>query len=326
VLGHPQPFFAPIAAAISLSTSPIQRSRRIVQLVFGVLLGIGIGEALAAVIGTSTTALGVTVLVTMLAALVAGVSFFSEGMMFANQAAASAILVVTLHKHGTGGERVIDALVGGAVAFVLGVILFPAEPLSLLRDAELSVLRTLATTLRRVSDLIRGRIDVDDNWTLQTGNRIHRQLGSLARAQATARANVRIAPRRWHLRSAVDAESHRTAQLELLANAVLGLVRAAASDIHGTTPIAAELEPQIERLADIIDRLARTDGPWPEDLRADVRKLAAGTIEAPAPPPAERDALTSSILRAAADDLRKLVDGRGPVPTVVAANVRRWQS
>jgi len=101
VLGHPQPFFAPIAAAISLSTSPIQRSRRIVQLVFGVLLGIGIGEALAAVIGTSTTALGVTVLVTMLAALVAGVSFFSEGMMFANQAAA-----YPQHAAGSIGELV----------------------------------------------------------------------------------------------------------------------------------------------------------------------------------------------------------------------------
>lgn len=36
--------------------------------------------------------------------------------MFANQVAASAILVVTLHKHGAGGERAIDALVGAGLA------------------------------------------------------------------------------------------------------------------------------------------------------------------------------------------------------------------
>ena len=47
VLGHTQPFFAPIAAAISLCTSRIRRSRRIAQMVFGVILGIGIGEGLS---------------------------------------------------------------------------------------------------------------------------------------------------------------------------------------------------------------------------------------------------------------------------------------
>jgi uncharacterized membrane protein YgaE (UPF0421/DUF939 family) len=84
LLGHPQPFFAPIAAAIALSTSRIQRSRRIAQMVTGVLLGIGVGEVLVAILGTSTTSLGVIVLVTLAAAVISGVGFFGEGMMFAN--------------------------------------------------------------------------------------------------------------------------------------------------------------------------------------------------------------------------------------------------
>lgn len=199
LLGHPQPFFAPIAAAISLSTSPIGRSRRIVQLVIGVLLGIGIGDALGAVLGTGTAALGVIVFVTMIASLASGISFFSEGMMFANQAAASAILVVALHHHGTGGERAIDAIVGGAVAFVIGVVLFPADPLALLRDAERSVLRTLAATLRRVAALISGADTVDDGWALRAGSEIHRQLGALAegagdRTRERPRRSAPVAP------------------------------------------------------------------------------------------------------------------------------------
>ena len=99
LLGHQQPFFAPIAAAVTLSVSRVQRTQRIVQLVGGVLLGIGIGEGLSAALGTSTYALGLIVLVTFLAAVITGVGFVGEGMMFANQAAASAILVVTLHQH-----------------------------------------------------------------------------------------------------------------------------------------------------------------------------------------------------------------------------------
>lgn len=69
VLGHPQPFFAPIAAAVAMSTNYFRRSRRALQMIVGVLLGIGVAEVLSALLGTSTIALGVTVLVTMLVAL-----------------------------------------------------------------------------------------------------------------------------------------------------------------------------------------------------------------------------------------------------------------
>jgi uncharacterized membrane protein YgaE (UPF0421/DUF939 family) len=149
LLGHPQPFFAPIAAAISLSTSRVQRSRRIVQMVVGVLLGIGIAELLVLALGTTIGALALIVFLTMAIAVLAGAGVFGEGMMFANQAAASAILVVTLHKHGAGSERAVDAIVGGAVALVLGVGLFPVQPLTLLGEAERAVLRKLAGVLRR---------------------------------------------------------------------------------------------------------------------------------------------------------------------------------
>jgi len=325
LLGHPQPFFAPIAAAISLSTSRIERSRRIAQMMIGVLLGIGVGEALAATYGPSTAAVGLIVLVTMTAALAAGFGFFNQGMMFANQAASSAILVVTLHRHGTGGERVLDAAVGGAVAFLLGVALFPAQPLRLLGDAELSVLRTLAVTLQRVAGRIATQAPADDASTLRTGSHIHRQLGALARTQATARASVRIAPRRWRLRGAVAAESSRTAHLELLSNAVLGMVRVAASWVYGGEPIAGEIQAQIASLADTLGRLASAPAPWPAELRADVRTLAEWTTTHYVGAPTDRDAIAGSILRAAADDLAKVIEAEH-LQSTATVNGRRWHS
>ena len=154
LLGHAQPFFAPIAAAIALSTSAVRRARRIVQMIAGVMIGIAVSEGAAAVMGTSWISIGVTVLVTMAAASAVAVGFFNEGMMFVNQSASAAVLVIALHHHGTGPERAIDALIGGGVAAVIGVGLFPAHPLRMLRSAEREVLRSLAGALGEIGELL----------------------------------------------------------------------------------------------------------------------------------------------------------------------------
>jgi uncharacterized membrane protein YgaE (UPF0421/DUF939 family) len=308
-LGHPQPFFAPIAATISLSTSRIQRGRRITQMVIGVLLGVGIGELLESLLGTSTVALGVIVFVTLTVALGSGVGFFSDGMMFANQAAASGILVVTLHGSGTGAERAVDVLVGGGVALLLGVGLFPAQPLTILQEAERSVLRTLAGSLKQVAAMLDQDSEPHEDWTLQIGHEIHQQLAALARARATAHAAARIAPRRWRLRAAVDAEGRRTARLDLLANAVLGLARSATSPTYGRQPIPGSLRQQIAALADAMQWMASTLQPWPPELRAEIVGVARRTVEGLEVPVPGRAGVVASIVRATATDLTSVVAG-----------------
>ena len=131
-----------------MSTTRDQRVARIVQLLIGVLLGIAIGALLSAVLGTSAVALGLIVFVAFAVVVMRGEGFVGDGLMFANQTAASAILVVTLNQHRAGGDRALDALVGGVVALVAAVLLFPTEPVSLLADAERRVLRSLADTLQ----------------------------------------------------------------------------------------------------------------------------------------------------------------------------------
>jgi uncharacterized membrane protein YgaE (UPF0421/DUF939 family) len=308
VLGHAQPFFAPIAAAISLSISPIQRSRRIVQMVAGVLLGIGIGELLVAILGTTTIALGLIVLVTLGAALLSGEGVFGEGMMFANQAAASAILVVTLHRAGTGSERVVDALVGGAVALLLGVILFPAHPIVLLHRAERAVLQALAGLLDELTRLIRTHEAPPDGWVLQSGHEVHALLGGLARARSSARANVRVAPRRFPLRGAADAETERTARLDLLANAILSLVRAATTAEERGEAITAPLNDAITALADAIKRLAEAPRPWPAPVVEGVRAQARLAVSDADASGHEASPVVTVIVRAVARDLENVLD------------------
>ena len=162
------------------------------------------------------------VLVTMAVALAAGAGFFGDGMMFPNQAAASAVLVVTLHRHGTGAERAARrARRRRRGARDRGASLFPAQPLSLLRDAE----RRRAAHAGPAAGRGRRRSCSPGGCPSPTGRlppatRSTSGLSALARARATARLNVRVAPRRFPQRAAVDAENRRTAQLDLLANAV----------------------------------------------------------------------------------------------------------
>src|SRR4051794_15047645 len=124
VLNHPQPFFAPIAAAISLSATVGRRWRNAVQMMFGVTLGIAVSEAVVRLLGTGVLPLGVVVLLAMGAAVL-----FSPMPMFVNQAAASGILVVTLRTGGIAGERLVDAWIGGGRAPVGGPLLLPPPPL-----------------------------------------------------------------------------------------------------------------------------------------------------------------------------------------------------
>lgn len=181
MLHHQQPFFAPIAAAITMSTTQVQRSRRTVQLVIGVLVGIGIGEGLVALLGSSAAAVGLIVFVAFVVAVLSSEGFIGEGMLFANQTAASAILIATLRRHGAGVDRAVDALVGGGVALVFVLLLFPPDPIKMLTHAESQILRSLGETLAGAARRLTRPARSDPGWVRARRSDGHRQLDLLLR-------------------------------------------------------------------------------------------------------------------------------------------------
>lgn len=273
LLGHAQPFFAPIAAAVALSTSHIQRARRTVQMVVGVLLGIGVSELLHPLVGSGALAIGIVVAVTLLVSVALAIGFVGEGMMFVNQAAASAILVIALHKAGTGAERAVDALVGGAVALVIGVGMFPADPLALLWGAEDGVLRALLEILeRRPSSAPAGSADMD--WALASSHELHRRLSALTQARRTARMSVRVAPRRLAMRARVDREEERVSRMYVLASSVLSLMRTTFDESAPEVALQAERAFEVEQLTGALRILLDAPRPWSADALAG----AAGSL------------------------------------------------
>ena len=91
VVGHAQPFFAPIAAIITLGVTVGQRGRRAVELALGVAVGIAVADALVLLTGPGRGALAIVVPLAMGTAV-----FLGSGQIFATQAAVSAVLVAVL--------------------------------------------------------------------------------------------------------------------------------------------------------------------------------------------------------------------------------------
>ncbi len=91
VLGHTDPFFAPVAAVVTLGLTIGERRRRAVELALGVSVGIAIGDLIIAEIGSGAWQIGVVVALAMFAATLVG-----GGPLLASQAGASAVLVATI--------------------------------------------------------------------------------------------------------------------------------------------------------------------------------------------------------------------------------------
>lgn len=153
LVGHARPFFAPIAAVISLGLSLTSRLRRVAELVAGVSVGVLVGDLLISQIGSGAWQ------IVLVVALAMSVAVFADGAtLLVGQAGSSAVLVATLLPPGDVGgiDRCVDALIGGLVGvLVAGVI--PTDPVRPVQRGARSLLDELAAVLARTGDALRER-------------------------------------------------------------------------------------------------------------------------------------------------------------------------
>jgi uncharacterized membrane protein YgaE (UPF0421/DUF939 family) len=153
LVGHTRPFFAPIAAVISLGVSLSSRLRRVAELVVGVSLGVLVGDLLISLIGSGTWQIMLVV------ALAMAVAVFTDGAtLLVAQAGASAVLVATLLPPGDVGgfDRCIDALIGGTVGLLVAAVL-PSDPVGPVRRESRALLDELAAVLGETAEALRKR-------------------------------------------------------------------------------------------------------------------------------------------------------------------------
>ncbi|WP_409427999.1 FUSC family protein [Mycobacterium sp. SMC-11] len=241
VLGHTAPFFAPIAAAVCMWATNVVRAQLAAEMVVGVGLGIGIGSLVNMLLGTGPIAMTVVVLVALSAALLIGRGFLQHRPMFVNQTVISAILVLALPHSGIGTERLFDALVGGGIAAIFSIVIFPRNPVAVLADARIEVLASVHDILTQTHCRTG-----DSDWMLSVAAALHDRLARLTEARGTAEQLARVCPLRWSLRTATRTADQQAAQLSLLATSVVQLART----IIGTAePLDAPVQQAVGELA-----------------------------------------------------------------------------
>ena len=99
LFGHDTPFFAPIAAVVSLGTSYGQRLRRVIEVTLEVAIGVFVGDLIVVLLGSGWWRL------TLIVALAMSAAFLLDGgQLFVTQAAVQSIVVSTLLPDGRGAD------------------------------------------------------------------------------------------------------------------------------------------------------------------------------------------------------------------------------
>lgn len=149
LLGHETPFFAPIAAVVSLGTSYGQRLRRVAEVTLGVAIGVFVADLLVIQVGTGWWQLMLIVGLAMTTAFL-----LDGGQVFVTQAAVQSIVISTLVPDpGAALTRWTDALIGGGVALVAATVA-PASPLRRPRENAATVMRKIAELLRAAGEVM----------------------------------------------------------------------------------------------------------------------------------------------------------------------------
>ena len=301
LLGHEKPFFAPIAAVISLGITLGSRPRRAIEIVFGVAVGLMVADLLVLVIGTGTLQIAAVVLLAMAAAV-----FFAGGTILVNQAAVSAILVVVLQPPDAvfSPNRFLDALMGGAIALLVSY-LFPANPERLVERAAAPVLEELSALLVEIAAALKGGDPERGQRVLLRAREMDDRVRDLNEALVAGLETARLSPTRRRSLRHLDLYASAGSRIELAVINTRVLARGAANatrrgdDIPTPLPEAVlDLSRSVKALGAFLDE---SGGPGEARRHAlDAARRATKVLE-------ERHELAISVLvgqvRSAAVDL-----------------------
>ncbi len=246
VLGHPRPFFAPIAAVVCLGVSNAARLRRVGELGLGVTIGVGIADLLVREIGNGWWQIGLVVMLALGTA-----QFFGGGNLVTTQSAVQAIFLVALPQTPGGGlYRWEDALTGASCALLIAAAL-PGNPARTVRPQAQLMISELAEVISDAAHALRvGEAELADT-ALERARATQVDVNRWTEALKGGEEISRISPLRW--RHVEDLARYR--------NGLIGVDRAARNMRVAIRRIAAVLDRGQQlppALADVLDDLSLT--------------------------------------------------------------------
>ncbi len=272
LIGHPQPFFAPMAAIISIGVSFGARLRRSVELVAGVAVGIGIGDLFISRVGAGAWQIALVVAVAMATAV-----FLDGGAVIPMQSASSAVLVATLMPPHTGGgtNRMIDALVGGFVGIFVGAVI-PLHPVRRARQQAADILAVVGKSLTECADGLLEQDPEKIKLALESVRGTQPQIDGLRNALEGGREVSRISPLYWNsrrrletIRASADPLDNAVRNTRVLLRRALTLVR----DDEILDPRMIEEIDELGKAVDVVRRYMLADPDEQPDAAEATRVL-----------------------------------------------------
>jgi uncharacterized membrane protein YgaE (UPF0421/DUF939 family) len=273
-----RPVFASIAAVISLGATHGRRDERALELIGGVVLGITVADLLIRLIGTGPIQVGVLVVLAMSAAVLLG-----GGPMLVTEAGVSAILLASLEPTTTellSADRLIEALVGGGVAFAVSSLAFPLDPHLHVGRAAQAVFGDLGRALEELAAALATGDRERAAAALVAARGLDGPVRELEEALETGRETARSSPLRRPTRAELDRYARGARHIDFA--------------VRNTRVLARH-----------VLRFLRTEGQAPRELSEAIHELALAVwaLAAEFEDPARATELPMHVSRAAAHAL-----------------------
>ncbi|TDD48287.1 aromatic acid exporter family protein [Kribbella antibiotica] len=255
VVGHHQPFFAPVAAMVCLGFSFGQRLRRVAEVMVGVAVGVGVGDLFVRFFGTGVPQIIFVVALAMSVAVLLG-----AGTLMTTQAGVQAAIVTTLLPNpGAGFSRWLDAVLGGVVALAAATIA-PAAAIRRPRQQASEVLNELSAILVETAEGLRDKINQEAHDekrdereltdALRRARNSEAMLDDLRSAADEGVAVVRLSPFRRKHRGRVQQIADLVVPLDRAIRNIRVLVRRCAVSVWRDERMPDEYPMLLDRLAD----------------------------------------------------------------------------
>ncbi|WP_303377415.1 FUSC family protein [Corynebacterium sp.] len=308
VVGPGDAVFAPVAAVVATGLSAGQRVQRATEISIGVVLGIVAADLLTRLIGLGPLQLALAVLLAMAAA----VAVRPSGLM-SNQAAVAAVVVVALVPllDADPWVRVVDALIGGAVAVVLNAVV-PVDPYRSARSAVSGVVEDYSAVLRRLGGSLRTGSLSEAEASLNDMSSLDSVRDDLGDALAATRERIILSrttrrERRQSIRG-FEAVAERgdilVATGRGLCRAGANLVRHAGETSGVTDQVRRGLARAVDELVVAVEQLPRLDTEEGADRARQLALQAATTASGQRPVTQASAVMVGQIRSAVVDVLR----------------------
>ncbi len=289
LLPDPQPIFACIATIVAIGATHGRHRQRALHLVAGVVLGLSLSGVLLHVIGTGAPQMALLIVLAMSVAVL-----FNGSDIVISEAAVSAMLLLMV-SGGFSPNRILEAIIGGAVALTIALLFPPKAALNVSRAAQ-AVFGQLGRSLERTASALEAGDAERADAALEQARAIDELIEELDDALATGRETVRTAPPRFGEREPVERYDRSFEQIDLAVRNTRVLARHAHRALR-TGDASPDVAPAVGNLARSVWELAAAyDEP---ERAADARELAGRAAAGAAP-----DARGESVRSTAVDLMR----------------------